>query len=81
MVLVEVDAVVVLATSVTMTTRVLAVLADTTVAGGHVPALLAVLVQTGRHVYAKFFNDNLAPNERCKIPCDQVCTDVQSHFM
>lgn len=45
---VEHDAVVMLATSVTATTRVLAVLANTTVSGRHVSALLAVLLQVGR---------------------------------
>lgn len=44
-VLVEVDAVVVLATGVTATTWVLAVLAHTTVAGRDVSALLAVLLE------------------------------------
>lgn len=45
---VEHDAVMVLATSVTATTRVLAVLANTTVSGRHVSTLLAVLLQVGR---------------------------------
>jgi hypothetical protein len=44
MVLVPHDAVVVLATSVTATSRVLTVLPDAAMAGRHVPALLAVLV-------------------------------------
>lgn len=35
-------------TGVTATGRMLAVLADTTMARGHVPPLFAVLVQTGR---------------------------------
>ena len=48
-VLVEERAVVVLATSVTAAARVGAVLADATMAGGHVAALLAVLGETGRH--------------------------------
>lgn len=39
---------VMLATGVTATTRVLAVLADTTVTGRDVTALLAVLLQVGR---------------------------------
>ena len=47
-VLVEEDAVVVLATSVTTTAGVLPVLADTAVAGRHVPPLLPVLVFPGR---------------------------------
>ncbi len=48
MVLVEHDAVVVLTTSVTAAARVLAVLADTAVAGRHVAALLAVGLETCR---------------------------------
>jgi hypothetical protein len=44
--LVHQDTVVVLATGVTATTRMLAVLADTTVAGADVAALLAVLRKT-----------------------------------
>eukprot|EP00636_Phaeomonas_parva_P001543 CAMPEP_0118852684 /NCGR_PEP_ID=MMETSP1163-20130328/1584_1 /TAXON_ID=124430 /ORGANISM="Phaeomonas parva, Strain CCMP2877" /LENGTH=286 /DNA_ID=CAMNT_0006785141 /DNA_START=215 /DNA_END=1076 /DNA_ORIENTATION=- len=47
-ILIEENAVVVLATGVTAATRVAAVLADTAMAGGHVAALLAVLVKTGR---------------------------------
>lgn len=46
--LVEQDPVVVETTGVTTTGRMLAVLADATMAGGHVPPLFAVLVQTGR---------------------------------
>jgi len=49
MVLVHKNAVVVLATGVTASTRMLAVLADTAVTGGDVTALFAVLVKTGRH--------------------------------
>jgi len=49
MVLVEEDAVVVHATGVTATSRVLPVLADTAVPGGHVAALLAVLLEARRH--------------------------------
>jgi len=49
MVLVEEDAVVVHATGVTATSRVLPVLADTAVPGGYVAALLAVLLETRRH--------------------------------
>ena len=49
MVLVEVDAVVVLATSVTAASGVLSVLANTTMAGLHVAPLLPVAVQSGRH--------------------------------
>jgi hypothetical protein len=45
---VKVDAVVVLATSVTATTWVLAVLANATVTGRNVAALLPVLLQVGR---------------------------------
>jgi hypothetical protein len=44
---VEVDPVVVLTTSVTTTTRMLPVLANTTVTGGDVPPLLSVLAQAG----------------------------------
>lgn len=43
--LVEVDAVLVLATSVTTTTRVLTVLADATVTGGGLTALLTMLLK------------------------------------
>jgi hypothetical protein len=46
--LIEKDSVVVLATSVTATTRVAPVLADTTVTGTHVSSLLSVVVQPGR---------------------------------
>lgn len=45
MVLVHHNAVVVLATSVTATTRVLPVLADAAMAGRHVPTLLPVLAE------------------------------------
>lgn len=48
-VLVEEDAVVVLATSVTAASGVLSVLANTTMAGLHVAPLLPVAVQSGRH--------------------------------
>ena len=48
-VLVEVDAVVVLTTGITVTSRVLPVLADAPMTGGDVTALLAVLAQTGGH--------------------------------
>jgi hypothetical protein len=44
---VEVDPVVVLTTSVTTTTRMLPVLANTTVTGGNVSPLLSVLAQAG----------------------------------
>jgi hypothetical protein len=50
MVLVEVDAVVVLHTSHTVTTGVLSVLTDTTVTGGHVAPLLSIGFQTGSHL-------------------------------
>lgn len=46
--LVEQDTVVVETTGVAATGRMLAVLPDTAMAGRHVPALFAVLVQTGR---------------------------------
>ena len=46
-VLVEVDAVMVLTTGKTATTRVLAVLANATVTGADVAPLLSVLVQSG----------------------------------
>ena len=49
MVLVEEDSVVVHATGVTAATGVLPVLPDTAVPGGHVTALLAVLLEAGRH--------------------------------
>merc|ERR1712134_18471 len=49
MVFVEVDTVVMLATSVTATTRVLAVLADTTLTVGNVSASLTALLQSGCH--------------------------------
>ena len=45
MVLIHHDSVVVLATGVTASTRMLPVLADTTMPGTHVTALLAVLAQ------------------------------------
>jgi uncharacterized membrane protein YhiD involved in acid resistance len=48
MVLVKVDAVVVLPTGVTAARGMLAVLANTAVAGGHVAALFAVLREAGR---------------------------------
>merc|ERR1712094_165751 len=57
-VFVEVDAVVVLATRVTATTRVLAVLSDTALTVRHVAARLPGLLQTCRHV----------PCEQCS-PC------------
>jgi hypothetical protein len=41
--------VVVLATSETTTSRMLAVLADTSVTGGDVPAVLAGVAESGRH--------------------------------
>lgn len=46
--LIHEDSVVVLATSVTTTTRVASVLADTTVTSAHVSSLLSVVVQSGR---------------------------------
>jgi hypothetical protein len=49
MVLVEEDAVVVHASGVTATSRMLAVLAHTPVPGGHMAALLAVLLEARRH--------------------------------
>lgn len=49
--LVEEDAVVVLATGVTASTGMLPVLPDTSVTGGDVPPLLAVLRVTGRLQY------------------------------
>jgi hypothetical protein len=54
-ILVHVDPVVVLATGITVATRVLAVLAHTTMASGHVAALLPVLLQpcdSAREVHA-----------------------------
>ncbi|KAJ2241392.1 hypothetical protein GGH97_004303, partial [Coemansia sp. RSA 475] len=48
MVLIHVDAVVVLTTSETTTSGMLAVLADTAVTGGHVSALLTGVRETGR---------------------------------
>ena len=47
MVLVHVDAVVVLAAGETATSRMLSVLADTAVTGGHVAAELAALLESG----------------------------------
>merc|ERR1719160_1542703 len=52
MVLVEVDAEVVLATGVPTAAFVLAVLADAPMAAGHMPAVLAVLLQVRRHILA-----------------------------
>lgn len=49
MVFVEEDSVVVHTSCVTTTTRMLTVLADTTMAGAHVTALLSVLLEAGRH--------------------------------
>jgi hypothetical protein len=49
-VLVEVDAVVVLSTGITTTTGMLTVLADTAVSHLDVTALLAGMVEAGRHV-------------------------------
>lgn len=58
MVLVKQDAVVVLATSITATTRVLAVLANATVAGTDVTTLLAVLPEpcTQQHHCGRAFH-------------------------
>jgi hypothetical protein len=50
MVLVDVGPVVVLTTGHTTTTGMLPVLADTTVTGGNVAAMLAGLRQSGRHI-------------------------------
>jgi len=50
MVLVEVDSVVVLATSVTATARMLAVLADTTSTIGNVAAHVSVLLESSSHL-------------------------------
>ena len=50
-ILVEVDAVVVLASGITSTTWMLAVLTHSTVPGAHVAALLAVLLQS-RHLHS-----------------------------
>jgi len=49
MVLVEEDAVMVLTTGITTTSRMLTVLSDTTVTGGHVSPLFPVLVVAGGH--------------------------------
>jgi len=54
MVLIDVDSVVVLHTGVTVTTRVLSVLSDTTVTGGHVTALPSVGFQAGSHFVGLF---------------------------
>merc|ERR1719436_1262025 len=48
-VLIEVDTVVVLTTGISATTRVLAVLADTTAAGTDVTAEVTVLLESGGH--------------------------------
>jgi hypothetical protein len=48
MVLIHVDTVVVLTTSKTTTTRMLSVLANTTVTGRDVSTLLSVVVKSGR---------------------------------
>ena len=48
-ILVEEDSVMVLSTSVTAATRMLTVLADTTVSHGDMAALLACFVETGGH--------------------------------
>lgn len=48
MVLVKEDPMMMETTRVTATGRMLAVLADTAMAGRHVPPLFAILVQTGR---------------------------------
>jgi len=45
-ILVEVDAVMMLTTGITATTRMLTMLTDTTVTGAHVTALTAILLQT-----------------------------------
>jgi hypothetical protein len=50
MVLVHQDPVMVLTTGVTSATRMLPVLADTAVTGGHVSPLLSVLVGASRHI-------------------------------
>lgn len=49
MVLVEENAMVVHTSSITATSRMLAVLAHTTVSGTHMASLLAILLQAGRH--------------------------------
>merc|ERR1712159_478889 len=51
--LVHINPVVVLTTSVSATARILAVLADTTVTGAHMTALLAVLLQVRSHGTAR----------------------------
>lgn len=53
MVLVEEDAVVVHASGITTTTRMLAVLSDTTVTGADVAPLLPVLLEPGRHGWTR----------------------------
>ena len=50
MVLIEENAMVVLTTGITSTTRVFSVLSDTSMASGDVASLLPVLAQTGRHL-------------------------------
>jgi len=52
--LIHQNTVVVLATSITTTTRMLSVLADTAMTSTDVPALLAVLGKTGRHCFKDF---------------------------
>lgn len=55
MVFVEEDSVVVHTSGVTTTTRMLTVLADTTMAGAHVTALLPVLLEAGRHFVCEWW--------------------------
>jgi hypothetical protein len=58
--------VVVLATSETATSRMLAVLADTSMTGGDVPAVLAGVAESGRHFLQ---GRRLAPSaESCANP-------------
>jgi len=67
-VFVEVDTVVVLTTGVTATTRVLAVLANTTVTGADVTSLVTVVVKTGR----------LQNKKMVKICCQKANTNLQN---
>lgn len=68
MVLIHHNSVMVLSTRVTATTGMLTVLSDTTVTGGNVSSLLAILVKAGRHGYCGWKIQREGEKKICIFP-------------
>ena len=73
-VLVHVDAVVVLAASISAAAGVLAVLAHAAVAGGHVAALLAVVLQLRARRVGRQASEHAAANKVWSLSAAQLCS-------